>query len=88
MKINLEGKAALVTGAGRGIGEAIARKLAANGAQVVYSDMNIETARASAAKAGVVNLSKTMAIELAPTTSWSTASVPGRWKMSMFPVRT
>jgi 3-oxoacyl-[acyl-carrier protein] reductase len=50
MKIDLEGKVALVTGAGQGIGEAIARSLASHGAQVVYADMNIDTAKASAAK--------------------------------------
>jgi NAD(P)-dependent dehydrogenase (short-subunit alcohol dehydrogenase family) len=50
MKVNLEGKVALVTGAARGIGQAIADTLAANGARVVYADIDVETARQSAAK--------------------------------------
>jgi 3-oxoacyl-[acyl-carrier protein] reductase len=50
MKVNLEGRVALVTGAARGIGQAIADTLAANGARVVYGDVDIETARQSAAK--------------------------------------
>jgi NAD(P)-dependent dehydrogenase (short-subunit alcohol dehydrogenase family) len=40
MNVELEGKVALVTGAAQGIGRAIARTLAANGANVVYSDRN------------------------------------------------
>jgi NAD(P)-dependent dehydrogenase (short-subunit alcohol dehydrogenase family) len=50
MNVNLEGQVALVTGAGRGIGEIIGHRLAANGAQVVYADIDIDTARQSAAK--------------------------------------
>ncbi len=39
-------KVAVVTGSGRGIGEAIARRLAEFGAKVVITDINLETARA------------------------------------------
>lgn len=45
----LTGKSATVTGAGRGMGEAIARTLAAKGAAVVVSDIDGATAEAVAA---------------------------------------
>jgi len=46
---NLEGKVALITGSAQGIGEGIARKLSANGAKIVFSDVNLEKLQATAA---------------------------------------
>ncbi|GAA4642280.1 SDR family NAD(P)-dependent oxidoreductase [Gordonia humi] len=48
----LTDKIAFVTGAGQGIGAAIATKLAAEGATVVVTDVNADTAEATAAELG------------------------------------
>ncbi|MFS8500639.1 MAG: SDR family NAD(P)-dependent oxidoreductase, partial [Caldicoprobacter sp.] len=45
----LEGQIAIVTGAGQGLGEAIARRLNAEGAKVVVTDINFEAAQKVAA---------------------------------------
>jgi NAD(P)-dependent dehydrogenase (short-subunit alcohol dehydrogenase family) len=42
----LKDKVAIVTGAGQGIGEATAKRMAQEGAKVVVSDMNVETGEA------------------------------------------
>lgn len=48
MELNLKGKVALVTGSGRGIGAAMVKAYAAEGARVVVSDVIAENAQATA----------------------------------------
>jgi NAD(P)-dependent dehydrogenase (short-subunit alcohol dehydrogenase family) len=52
MNLNLDGKIALVTGAGRGIGARISAKLVEEGCSVYVADVNAESAKVSAAAIG------------------------------------
>lgn len=52
--MRLEGKIAIVTGAGSGFGAGIARKFAAEGARVLVADLNAAAARAVAEETGGV----------------------------------
>jgi len=67
MKCDLTGKVSLVTGAARGIGQAIADRLAANGSRVVYTDLDpaaTETAAARSAGAKGLRMDVTRAKEI------------------------
>ena len=52
----LDGKIAIVTGAGQGIGRGIAEKLAAEGATVAVTDINEATAKETAQAVGGVGI--------------------------------
>ncbi|MDR3013306.1 MAG: 3-oxoacyl-[acyl-carrier-protein] reductase [Chitinispirillales bacterium] len=60
--IDLTSKTALITGSGRGIGKEIAVKLAAAGANVAISDIDLETAKATAAEIAGAYKIKTIAV--------------------------
>ena len=59
----LRDKVAVVTGGGQGIGLAIARKLAAQGADIVIADVNLESAEEGAASVASESGRKTVALK-------------------------
>src|SRR5262245_52732330 len=52
MRVDLTNKVALVTGAGHGIGQAIADAFADNGARVLYTDVDLPAATAASRRPG------------------------------------
>jgi 3-oxoacyl-[acyl-carrier protein] reductase len=52
----LQGKTALITGGARGLGAAIARRFAGEGAKVIINDLRLEAARATAEELGGIGL--------------------------------
>jgi 3-oxoacyl-[acyl-carrier protein] reductase len=54
--MNLKGKTAVVTGAAQGIGEAISRRLAQDGANVALADINLNLAQSVAAELASLGL--------------------------------
>jgi NAD(P)-dependent dehydrogenase (short-subunit alcohol dehydrogenase family) len=73
MRSELSGKVSLVTGAARGIGQAIADRLAKSGSRVVYTDVDAEGARIAAG-----NRDGTMSLSLNVTRTEEIAEVIAR----------
>jgi NAD(P)-dependent dehydrogenase (short-subunit alcohol dehydrogenase family) len=61
--MELAGKVAVVTGSGHGIGEAIAKRFAAEGAKVLVTDIDEEAVQRVAAEIGTVGLAADVTIE-------------------------
>jgi NAD(P)-dependent dehydrogenase (short-subunit alcohol dehydrogenase family) len=82
MELGLRGKRALVTGAGAGIGRAIAERLGAEGARVALVDVNgdsVDAARATLESAGGTALSLVADVADEPQISGAVARVVQRW---------
>jgi NAD(P)-dependent dehydrogenase (short-subunit alcohol dehydrogenase family) len=69
--MRFEGQSAIVTGAARGIGEAIARRLASEGAAVMIADVDEDAASAAAASMGDLVLGQRL--DVTEPASWDAA---------------
>ncbi|GAA3319620.1 SDR family NAD(P)-dependent oxidoreductase [Arthrobacter ramosus] len=72
MSKRLDGKTALVTGAGSGIGLAVAQRFVAEGARVYFADINLEAAEKAAAVTGSV-LARAVRMDISDEASVSAA---------------
>ena len=61
----IEGKVAVVTGGGSGIGEAIVREMAGRGAKVVVADFNLQAAESVVAHAGANDMAAAVKVDVA-----------------------
>ena len=77
--MRFDGQAAIVTGAARGIGEAIARRLASEGAAVMIADIDDEAANAAAS--GIGDRAVAHRLDVTDPSSWATLvqSALGSW---------
>jgi NAD(P)-dependent dehydrogenase (short-subunit alcohol dehydrogenase family) len=73
VEIDLSGRAAVVTGAGRGIGLAVTRALVGCGARVVAADLDPAAAAAGAPEGSVVALEVDLAVAGGPEAAVATA---------------
>jgi len=79
----LAGKVAIITGAGRGIGAAIASAFVREGAAVVLAELDIALARETAARIG--SAENVLAVQTDVTQSASVQNAVSKQKRSLVP---